>query len=323
MVDQPRRQRLLAGERALVDQPAHLGRARACGPARCRPTSWPLSVSSSASAARGWAPESWLSVRLSRAVLYSARRRPRSSMPGSPGGRAPAAPAPRARSARPGPPAAARSRRRRWRDSSPRCRSSARRSCRHRRSRTCRRPGSARTASRSSWVTARPCAVSASRTSRPATRGSAAAASERQHDVADGGRRRQLEVEQVGRPGGLAERRAPVGGEHDPLGQGSRRAAGTARQRRPPARIASRSEAADGGEQADQEAAHRRPGLRPRSAGGSRRRWLSVLSWPQAARMSRPRGVRTGEAWPPPRRSRRRRGCGCSTSRRRARRARG
>ena len=46
---------------------------------------------------------------------------------------------------------------------------------------------------------------------------------------------------------------------------------------------------ADGREKADQEPAH----CSGRDAGAARRS-LAVLSWPQAARMSLPRGVRTG-----------------------------
>ena len=295
-VDQARGQRLLAGEWALVDQPLHLlgGQLAALGdPA----TSCPLRLSSSASSCSRLGAESWLSVRLSSAVLYSSRRS--TSMRDAEAGQEIARErhlGAECRSGRPDRSAAARSRRRRWRDSSPRCRSRARRRCRHRRWRTCRPARNRRTASRSSWVTARPLRGIGQQDQHAGDPRSRCRGVQRQHDLGHGRRRPQLEVEQIRRARGLAEAPTPVGRQQDPVRQSRERAVRTARPGTRPPR--SRQQPADGGEQADQEAAHEPHRAQAAFGRRVRLRWLSVRSWPQAARMSRPRGVRTGEAWP-------------------------
>ena len=204
-------------------------------------------------------------------------------------------------------------------------RARARRRCRHRRSANLPPARNRRTASRSSWVTARPCSVSASRTSRPATRGSRGRRVERQHDVGDGRRRPQLEVEQVGRARGLARgsrasRRSAGSG---PAGSCALRHEPPDDDRRPPA-ITSRARPPMVASRPTRKRRMRRP--RAQAALG-RRVALALALGPQlaaggqdvaAARRAHRRGVagRLDDRA-------RRRGCGCSTSRCRASRARG
>ena len=145
---------------------------------------------------------------------------------------------------------------------------------------------------------------------------------ERHHRVGHGRRRTQLEGEQIGRTGGLAEARAPVGGQQDAVRQCFH-----LRHETPdddPARQDhEQGQAADGGEQADQEAAHGRPALRPRSTGGCAGAGFRCAAGRRRRGCRARAGCAPARRGRPPRRSARRRGCGCSTSRCRSSPARG
>ena len=285
-VDQFRRQRVVGAERAAVDQllddlrrqlarvgdPGHELAGSACRGAH--------------RAARGWGPKARCRSGSRTPTCTRRAAAPPCGCPGSRAARAPAAPGRRSPSGRPAPRAAARSSRTPRRCSSPRCPrlSSPKVSA----SATANLPAARkrRTASRSSCATAKPCSVSASRTRIPATRGSLAAASRAITTSVTVGGGRNWRSSRSGTPAVSLRLWRQSAVKKDAAGQLVHRRELSAKRRcrrpRAPAARARRSwqESRPGGVEG---------GASAQAALGSRRcRRLSVRSWPQAARMSRP-----------------------------------